>query len=421
MSTRPLALLLLLFLFLASGCATTALPACPRDGGPRWRLIESEHFEVYTDAASARAADLAADLEFTRAALAQLLAPGWVGPLGRIPVLLLSGKGHFANFFPVGIEGAFTEVLMQPIVYMSGTSSLSRQTLIKHELTHFLVDDYVRFEAMPMWVVEGLAAYFETLEVDRQSGRVTVGKSVDDRVIPALATFAPQRLGRELADWQLAMLRGDIYGPSWVKVSYLINVRPTEFATYLKRLHEGMPHEAAWATAFPTLSEAGLDQQMPAFIAHGKSQVTTVRFTFPPTTSVERAVDDATVHGWRAILYAQRNRTFKKQQDADSPERARAEIAEAQRQDPGSVLALGALLLLDRERDITVELARLATTAHPDAWFAWYALALAQKQGGDEAASWGSMKEALRRAALNPSVRLQEKLQNRTRRRGERE
>jgi hypothetical protein len=31
------------------------------------------------------------------------------------------------------------------------------------------------------------------------------------------------------------------------------------------------------------------------------------------------------------------------------------------------------------------------------------------------------MKEALRRAALNPSVRLQEKLQNRLRRRGERE
>jgi hypothetical protein len=108
MTTRPLIMLLVL----AGGCATTGLPPCPREGGPPWRIIESEHFDVYTDAGSARAADLAADLEFTRAALAQLLAPGWAGPRGRIPVLLLSGKRHFATFFPPGVEGGFTEVLM---------------------------------------------------------------------------------------------------------------------------------------------------------------------------------------------------------------------------------------------------------------------------------------------------------------------
>ena len=392
---------------LVAGCASTGLPRCPKQGGPPWRAVESEHFTIYTDASSTKAASVAADLEFTRGALAHLLVPEWDGPAGRIPVVLLEGEGHFETFFQDGIVGLYTELFLQPLVVMDGASGISAQVLIKHELTHFLVDGYISLEHMPRWVGEGLATFFETMDVDRAGGRVTVGKSVDDRVVFALAKYYPQRI---MMQYRVEMLQsgdGAFYGQSWLKVHFLVNHHGPAFAAFLDGLHRGKSEDEAWREAFPDLPQDRLEEHLTAYVTDGKYRVTTLRVPTYPYKISERAVDDADVHGWRAALYAVRSKV-KDERGEKARVTARAEVAEARKEDPAHVMALGAEFLLDD--GVTVEKARLATTTHAESWLGWFLLAEAMRKGGDDKAAWEAVKEALRRTEANPAIWLKDKL-----------
>jgi hypothetical protein len=146
-----------------AGCAT-GLPRCPEKGGPAWRVVESEHFVVLTDATSAKAAETAADLEYVRKALVQFLLPGGTGPAGRTPVFLLDGAGHFDAYFPGDLRGIYTELFFVPTIAMARRdAALSTATLIEHELTHYIVDRVISADRLPRWVAEGLASYTETI------------------------------------------------------------------------------------------------------------------------------------------------------------------------------------------------------------------------------------------------------------------
>jgi hypothetical protein len=389
----------------ASGCATTGLPRCPREGGPPWRAVESEHFVVYTDGPSKKAAALARDLEFTRGALAHIMVPGWEGPPGQIAVVMLEGEGHFEVFFPGSIAGAYTQLLFQPLVLMDGASSLRSEVLIKHELTHYVVDGYIPLERMPRWVGEGLATFTETMDVDRDRGLITVGKGADERVIHALARYYPQRI---MLRYNTVLLSADaegaFYAASWVKVHYLVNHHGPAFGQFLHGLHQGRSEAEAWAAAFPDLPQDRLEPHLTEYVKSGKHRVVTLRVPVPETTVVERPVEDADVHAWRALLYALRKKHVRSD-DERALELGRAEVAEAQRQDPAHARALAAELLLGGE--VSVERARAATAAHPESWLAWFLLHEAQRRAGDAAGAAAAFEEAVRRASGNPAIRLQ--------------
>jgi hypothetical protein len=397
---------LLVLGILASGCATTGLPRCPREGGPAWRAVESEHFVVYTDGSSEKAADIARDLEFTRAALAHFMVRGWKGPPGRIPVVALQGKAHFEAFFPPEIHGLYAEILLEPVVLMKGASPLDSQTLIKHELNHYVVDAYISLGNLPRWVSEGLATFSETLRIDRERGQVTVGKTDDERVLFALARYDPKRLHWELTQRLRDHAEDSFYGTSWFKVHYLLYHHGSSFSRFLHALSQGREEREAWAASFPDLPYDQLDVHLTRYATTGQYREVTLPMPVPEVELTERSVDDADVHVWRAVLYL-----LSKKNGGPNAKGAeqlgRVEVAEALRQDPAHPRALAAEVMLGS--DVGLERARAATLAYPDSWIAWYLLHDAQRRAGNAAAAATAYEQAKRRAAGNPAVRFERK------------
>lgn len=388
---------------LATGCAT-GLPKCPTAGGPAWRAVQTDHFVVYTDGSSQQAKSIAADLEFARAALVEFMPRGWGDPPGTIPVVALHGDGHYEEFFPRSTAGIYTEAFLQPLIILGGRRGLSNAVVVKHELMHYLLDAFIPAERLPRWVGEGLATFTETMELDREGGKARFGKTVDDRVLFALAKYYPQRI---MNQWRVEMLLvgdGAFYGQSWLKVHYLINVHGAAFAAFLGALRKGESEDAAWQAAFPDLPQALLDLELTQYVKSGRWAIMTIRVPPEPQRAVESPVADADVHAWRALFYAMRAKM--NAGDAEAVRRGRAEIADAQRQDEGHVRALAAVAAFGDT--IPLDRARRATQAHAEDWLAWQLLAEAEV--GEEARS-AATKEALRRAESNPSIRLKDKLQ----------
>src|SRR5262245_10503366 len=154
-----------------SGCAS-ALSACPEKGGRSWREISSEHFSLTTDLDSSAARETVTDLETFRAALLRSAWPGAAAqPEGRIQVYGLSRTSDFTHRYRAQVGGFFTQALYQPTIVLANTSGLAGASAIKHEMVHFLARLYQPKQTT--WLSEGLAMFFETLEIDRKEREVT--------------------------------------------------------------------------------------------------------------------------------------------------------------------------------------------------------------------------------------------------------
>jgi hypothetical protein len=389
-------------LALTAGCAT-GLPRCPEKGGPAWRAVETEHFVVYTDATSTRAAEVAADLEYVRKALVQFLLPGGAGPAGQIPVVLMTGHGHFDEFFPKTVHGWYGDLFYQPTIMLADRQSLSAATIIKHELTHFIVDGVVPGDYLPRWVSEGLASYTETMLIDRDRQRVTFGETTDERAAFALARYDPAKIAHYFDVDKMTKGAGAFYGQSWLKIHYLVTHERRLLAVFLRRLREGRGEEAAWSEAFPYMPPSVFEKKLEEYARYGRYTPVTMDVTPDETRATERPMADADVHAWRAVSYGVRYR-MKRGADAEAAALARAEIAEARRQDPGSALACLAEATLGAAP--SVEHGKEVTARHPDSWLGWLMLAMAHEAAGNTLAGTLAMAEALRLSRANPAIRL---------------
>jgi hypothetical protein len=148
------------------------LPPCPAAGGPAWTELRSAHFRLRTDKKPADARVTLTDLEQLRAALLKVFGAPVDFDTGQVPVVVVDSG--WTDFAPRQVNGFFTRALFQPLVVMAATSQLYGQELIKHELVHFLSNKVMTHQ--PPWMAEGLASYYETIEYDTETGRITVGR-----------------------------------------------------------------------------------------------------------------------------------------------------------------------------------------------------------------------------------------------------
>lgn len=119
-----------------------------------------------------------------------------------------------------------------------------------HEATHQLAFNselHQRFAAVPLWLSEGLAIYFESPDLSSNRGWKTIGKVNHLR----LEQFRKYGRVRE-ADSLLSLISSDerfrkaglataAYAESWAFCYYLIRTHPDEFAEYLKLLQKKSP------------------------------------------------------------------------------------------------------------------------------------------------------------------------------------
>ena len=389
---------------LVAGCASH-FPPCPSSGGPAWRELASDHFQLTTDLDRDAAVETLANLEELRATLALSLAAESDIPNGRLPVISLDrGWNEVAA---EDIEGFFvSSVLWRPLVVIKAGSQLSDEVVIKHELVHFYSQKVIRHQ--PRWLAEGLAAYFQTIEYDAGAGRITVGRPPSD-LLGVARRRALVDARRLFAATQITENDRDIFYPTaWLAVHYLMNHRRAAFIAYEAALARESPDPDAWAHAFPDLPPEKLDDELASYVDGGQYELLIYPFK-PPAVRIdgERTLDDADVHATRALLVAASSRDpglqWGRVPATEMRARAEREAVEALRAAPDHLLAQAVQSFLIGD-PTDLEKARAVSRAHPNDWLPWLLVARALKEKSPE------QREALERAMVlagrDPTVTL---------------
>jgi hypothetical protein len=372
------AALLLIAAGVLGGCAGK-LPPCPAAGGPAWRELTGAHFRLRTEADPDTALAALRDLEQFQAALLTVFRASDLRT-GRIPVIVV--RDGWEAFSDLQLAGWFTRVLFQPLVVMRADSQLGRQDIIKHELVHYLSAKVMPIQ--PLWLAEGLATYFQTLDYDADKGEVTVGRPPAG-LLAIAQNGARLRLSELFAANKIDGDVGVFYASAWATVHFLMNRHADELRAFQSALHARVPAATAWTQAFGKLTPAELDFELANYLDGGRYSL--LVFPFAPARAdpiAERQMSDAEVHATRAqlLLLGRRNHVAQSEDAVDQREAeagARREIDEALRLDPGSV-GTRAIAHFELGQPVDLDAAKRATLASPGDWMAWLLLAEAFRE-----------------------------------------
>jgi len=359
-----------------------ALPAVPGQGGPPWIELTSEHFTLWTDAGPARGRELIREIEHLRQVVAGVAFPA-AREAGHSLVIALRDDAELSALSPTGEPRAFAvparPPLWQPMIVLSAfTNSTRAELTIAHELTHLV--SFAAIHHQPRWLAEGMAQFFETMQLDAESTSVDVGVAPEVRGQPVrIAHLVPIS---NLLAWQMlgsaAEERG-LYSTSWAFFTFLINAHRPELARYLALLDapddtatpasRPEQRERAWRTAFSSLSDTELDGQLRQWLVSGHHVVLHVRVRVRDWPTSQRALSDAEVYAMRALLHS----------GPAAEHQQQAELAAAIGAEPTNVIAR--LLRLEHGGGVTPDEGRAIAAAHGDDWRAWWLAAIALSRG----------------------------------------
>jgi Protein of unknown function (DUF1570) len=353
----------------------SALPALPSKGGPAWTEFKSEHFTVWTDASAKRGAALVRKLEHHR----QVIMRGMnrAQQNSRIFVIALRDEREVAEFLPDEFAArAWTEGSPSRqigILMPADNPNDDNSVTVSHELAHAV--SFAVFRHQPSWLAEGIAGYFEMVELDPNVRSVEIGKPHKNHIqwirqaglLPAAQLFACE---------EAKCKDGKFYATSWAMISYLINEQFDKFALYLQRLNlPGGSHDQAWSEAFPDMSLAQLDRNLlRGLMSSRKWVLPRIAIDVQPYRAVERALGDADALAARSLLH------WIDDKPALSIELALSALAIDRR----NVLAW--MLAHYQDHPIPLADARSLTEAHPTDWRAWMLLYTAAEGEEEEQA-----------------------------------
>jgi len=234
---------LLTILALCLGCGVR-FPAAPRDGGPPWTELTSEHFTVWTDADPARVSKLVGEIErfhLVASAVAYPTAPS----SGRALVIVVRNDGELSEVNNGGEARAFTHFaewpLWQPVIVLSLTAS--QQRVVTHELVHLV--SFAVIHHQPRWLSEAMATYFESMQLDPSLSTVTTGAAPlwygrREQMVPVSQLFDWNRPNTNAQEFPL-------YYTAWALFAFLINEHQAELAHYLWLIDRaGRPAKDTW-------------------------------------------------------------------------------------------------------------------------------------------------------------------------------
>lgn len=376
----------------AAACGA-AVPPVPGKGGPAWTELTSEHFTVWTDGDRAEVRELVQQMEQLRQVVVGVTFP-WVSN-GRTLVLALRDDDELTAFSATEQPRAFAMTagapLWQPVIALSAGSHVQgSDRTVAHELTHVI--SFAAVHHQPRWLSEGMADFFQTVQLDVDRGTADVGRAPEVRGQPMrMPHLIP--VERLFAWREMTAHEGPEYSTAWALFTYLINKHRDELLRYLQLLDEaGKPRrkdtqeDAArlWGAAFPSLPLAEVDAELRQWLIAGSHTIMhfTVQFRTSPVT--ERTLGDADVQAARGTLCAL---------VANRPAEARSDAAAALALDPGNVSARLLVTMLDHA-EVTADQARAMTEAHRDDWRAWWIAALTLSRAGADAREVASARTA---------------------------
>jgi hypothetical protein len=395
----------------AAACAT--LPPCPAQGGPAWQELTSDHFVVRTDLDAADGQEVVRRLEETRAAMLVAVWPEAPGPPDRSAVIALRYPAELSEFLGYEIAGEY--VVARPFpktMIIAGTAEADDGNgllTLRHELAHHLSRWFLTLQTP--WYAEGMASFLETIQYDRGQGQAVIGEA-SLRRLQLLGRASVMSIKHLIASTSvdaddLALFEAS----SWLLVHYLVNHKNAAFEEFQRRMGRFEPPDKAWAGAFPDVNLDRLQLDLDEYARSGQYRVAHLPVAPWRGTTTARTLSDAEVHGLRAFMYV----AVRPPGEGPMLERARAEVAEALREDPGQPEAAavryytrdsssGAARAAPAPTADVVELARRTTTAHPESWMAW--VMAADAAGVNATARQDALTRALAAAPNEPEVLL---------------
>ncbi|HEX8107690.1 MAG TPA: DUF1570 domain-containing protein, partial [Kofleriaceae bacterium] len=296
----------------AAGCGA-AVPPVPGKGGPAWIELTSEHFTVWTDGDRAEARELVQQMEQLRQVVVGVTFP-WVSR-GRTLVFALRDDDELAAFSATEQPRAFAMLpgapLWQPMIALSArTNFQASDRTVAHELTHVI--SFAAVHHQPRWLAEGMADFFQTLQLDVDRGTADVGGAPTVRGQPRkMAHLIPVE---KLFAWKdISAHEEREYSTAWALFTYLINKHRDELVHYLQLLHEvGKPRMKAtvedaaqlWSEAFPSLLLADVDSELRQWLIAGSHVVMHFTVQLQTWSVTERALGDADAYAARGTLCA---------------------------------------------------------------------------------------------------------------------
>jgi Protein of unknown function (DUF1570) len=362
----------LALLLALAACRGPAVPAVPSQGGPAWIELASEHFTVWTDASRGRATELVRQMEHLRQVV---LGVGFAGTSlddNALVIALRNGDEVGAYVPQQFVAFAFYGgALKQPGIVLPADEETSH--VITHELVHVISFNVIKNQ--PRWFAEGLAGFFETVNLDPDSAKGDVG-APNKNVVARLRITPPTPVAKMFACDAYACMDDMFYATAWAMFSYLANTRPRDLIAYARRIDEGAAN--AWAESFSDLKPEELDHQIRKWLAYGKHTVWRFDVALKQQPIKERTLRDADVYAARALL----RERFRSVGDPQPQELAHSLAA-----DPTHLIAN--LVKAEYEKTIDLGRAKAVAAAHPDDWRAWWLVALgANWQGDDARAAW---------------------------------
>jgi hypothetical protein len=358
--------------FVACACGA-AVPPVPSKGGPTWYELESEHFTLWTDSSLERGRGLIREMEDLRQVVIGVGFRGASG-VGRSFVIALRDDDEVAAFMPgdfAAMASPAMSYIRQPMILLAAKSTRDPDHVVAaHELTHTISQAVIKKQ--PRWFAEGLAKYFETIEIDRRRGTADLGREPTHRgqrfVINKLMSLAQMFKCDDLT-----CVDGHFYASAWALFTYLTNARSEDLVEYERKLIELEDPPRAWREVFGARPAAELEMDMKHWLVSGSHRVLHFTVQFQQWAVAERKLSDADVHAVRAVMRLQ----FQELRDD-----AKKEVAAAVALDATNVLAHTVGFVL--ENKIAVATARAVTKAHPNDWRAWWLLGAALPHESDE-------------------------------------
>jgi hypothetical protein len=358
-----------------AGCARPAIPPLPSRGGPAWTELSSEHFTLWTDAPLDVARELMRQMEDLRKVVVGTAFRSVGGP-GKSLVIALRDPdevhGYLREQFAAIASPPEGNAIHQGLILLPAESKrYDTGITTAHELTHVI--SYALIHSQPRWFSEGLAQFFQTVEIDRAHGTVDLGRSLAERGGP-LRVHHLVPLPVMFACKSLACADQGFYATAWALFTYLFNTQPDRLAQLEQRLDALAPSNAgAWNEVFADLPLDRLEVELRDWLRSGSHKVLHFNVTLQQHPVVERPLTDAEVLAARSVLDSQ----FAGRLDASDAD-ARAALA----LDPTNVLAM--TMAYSLHHTVQADAARAAAAAHPDDWRAWLLVTLAVP-AGDEA------------------------------------
>lgn len=316
------------------GCARPLL-TCPREGGPAWRELDSKHFALETDLAPNDARVALAELERTYQTLEGIAFPreSKLAP-ERVRFVLFDRLADYKALAISGTIGVWQPGLPNdlerlPTMRAGGRIDGEARATLTHELTHDFAARALGSD-LPKWLNEGLAAYYETMQLDGNQVKTGLPAYVFSRKysrvdspwihssVPIdcvrdpfwlVAADADEFMVADEPNKAQALARTCNYAGSWALVTAFLD--PTfgyreRFERYVQGLHAGKPNQTALRDAFEGTPKADVRRDLRAVLERGGTFVWTRPMPTPMDLSIdsERELPDEEVHLLWARLWS---------------------------------------------------------------------------------------------------------------------